>query len=98
MTTFIVRIELHAPRKDYLQLHQWMGQNGFGTTICARDGYDYQLPTANYQFVADASALKLAEVLSQNMPKCGSIPDPWIFVSSGEETAWANLKKVAKAA
>jgi len=98
MSTLIVRVELHGPIKDYNQLHQWMRAQGFSTTIMGSDRSVYHLPTAIYQIVGDYTPLGLADWLRANMPKCGSMPDPWIFVSRGDDAAWANLPKTSMAA
>ena len=49
MAKFATRIELHdATYHDYLQLHGFMRQEGFTTTIQGDDGVVYQLPPAEY--------------------------------------------------
>ena len=57
MAMFITRVELHdATYQDYVNLHSYMGQQGFTTTIRGDNGYWYQLPPAEYHLTANCTA------------------------------------------
>lgn len=65
MASFITRVELHgATYQDYTNLHAYMGQEGFTNTIRSNDGVVYQLPPAEYQLVANCTAVQAHEKAS----------------------------------
>ena len=56
MATFLTRVELHdATYENYVQLHDFMGQEGFTATIRGGDGALYQLPPAEYHLSANCT-------------------------------------------
>lgn len=85
---FFIRIELHGRHADYRELHAWMAKQGFSTTVTAGDGSVYQLPTAMYRIESSRTKESLRDWLVQNMPTCGSVPNPWILVVKSDGAAW----------
>ena len=66
----MTRVELHdATYNDYLQLHGFMRQEGFATTIRGDDGVVYQLPPAEYHVEAPWTAVQACDVASRAAQK-----------------------------
>jgi len=56
MTWFMARIELHhASYQDYLNLHSYMAEGGYTTTIRADNGGIFRLPPAEYTLIAECT-------------------------------------------
>jgi hypothetical protein len=91
MAKFTARVELHAASdEDYEVLHDAMETAGFSKTISADDG-TYQLPTAEYNRVAD---LTRDAVLQDAKSAASSTGRQYsILVTEGSRTWW-NLRKV----
>lgn len=93
MATFLTRVELHdATYESYVQLHGFMGQEGFTNTIRSNDGTVYQLPPAEYHLSANctieearARACRAAQKTHKNYA---------VLVSEYSQAAWNGLKTV----
>jgi hypothetical protein len=93
MATFLTRVELHdATYENYVQLHDFMGQEGFTATIRGGDGALYQLPPAEYHLSANctiedarAKASRAAQKTQRNYA---------VLVSEYSRAAWNGLKQV----
>lgn len=93
MTSFNTRIELHeANYQDYVNLHSYMAEEGYTTTIRANDGAMYRLLTAEYHLVANctiAQALEKASRAAQRTRKRFAS-----VVSEYTSCQWAGLAQV----
>jgi hypothetical protein len=73
MSLINTRIELHqANYQDYVNLHSYMAQEGYKTTIRGDNSSTYHLPTAEYNLVANctiAQALDKAQRAAQKTRK-----------------------------
>ena len=90
MATFITRVELHsATYHDYANLHAYMAQQGFTTTIHADNGVAYQLPPAEYHLIGEftpAQALEKAKLAAQRTQKTFGV-----IVASYTMATWHGL-------
>ncbi len=97
MASFITRVELHdADYKDYVDLHLYMAQEGYTTTICANTGVTYHLPPAEYTLIADCTpeqALRRAERAAQKTRKRAAL-----LVSEYRSCTWSGLPQVQRSA
>lgn len=88
MASFNTRIELHdASYQDYVNLHSYMAQEGYTTTILAND--------AEYNLVANctiAQALEKAQRAAQKTRKRFAA-----VVSEYTSCHWAGLEQVRRA-
>jgi hypothetical protein len=93
MSSFNTRIELHqANYQDYVNLHSYMAQEGYTTTIRGDDGATYHLPTAEYNLVANctiAEALDKAQRAAQKTRKRFAA-----VVSEYTSCSWVGLEQV----
>ena len=55
MAKFLIRIELHPPKKDYDRLYLEMDRRGFRKTIVGGSGETEHLPDGEYILESDAS-------------------------------------------
>jgi hypothetical protein len=97
MATFMTRIELHgAVYQDYVNLHAYMSQEGFTTTILGNDGALYQLPTAEYDLTANCTVMQAREKASRAAQKTFKSYAALTVEYSG--AAWCGLSKVQQRA
>lgn len=97
MGSFITRVELHdATYQNYVQLHEFMRQEGFTTTIQGNDGFDYHLPPAEYHLSANRTAQQVRELASHAADKTRKQSS--VFTSEYSSAAWIGLNKVKAAA
>ncbi len=93
MASFTTRVELHdANYQDYINLHSYMAQEGYTTTIRANDGTVYQLPPAEYNLVANCTisqALEKAQRAAQKTRKKFAA-----LVSEYTNCSWVGLAQV----
>jgi hypothetical protein len=93
MATFITRVELHsATYQDYVELHGFMSQEGFSTTIRADDGGVYQLPPAEYRLEANCTATQARDKARRAAQKTNK--QFAVLVSEYISACWVGLGKV----
>jgi hypothetical protein len=97
MTSFITRVELHgASPTDYEKLHDAMRRQGFSTTITSSGGVHYRLPTAEYEFIGNASK---ADVLAKAKTAASSTGRSYgMLVTESAGSMWYGLQQVASKA
>jgi hypothetical protein len=95
MASFNTRIELHeANYQDYVNLHSYMAQEAYTTTIVANDGSTYHLPTAEYNLIANCTivqALEKAQRAAQKTRKRFAA-----VVSEYTSCHWAGLEQARR--
>ena len=95
MASFITRVELHdANYQDYINLHLYMTQEGYTTTIRANNGVTYHLPPAEYELIADCTlgqALGKAERAAQKTRKRAAV-----LVSEYRGCIWSGLPQMQR--
>lgn len=97
MATFMTRIELHgAVYQDYVNLHSYMSQEGFTTTILGNDGARYQLPPAEYDLTANCTAVQAREKASRAAQK--TLKGCAVLTVEYSGAAWIGLSKVQQRA
>ncbi len=93
MATFLTRVELHdATYESYVQLHDFMRQEGFTATIRGGDGALYQLPPAEYHLSANCTIEDARERASRAAQKTQR--NHAVLVSAYNQAAWNGLKQV----
>lgn len=97
MATFMTRIELHgAVYQDYVNLHAYMSQEGFTTTILGNDGALYQLPAAEYDLTANCTLVQAREKASRAAQK--TLKSYAVLAVEYSGAAWHGLSKVQQRA
>jgi hypothetical protein len=97
MATFLTRVELHdATYQNYVELHGFMAQEGYSTTIRGGDGKVYQLPPAEYHLAADCTIEEARERASRAAKKTRR--NFAVLVSQYSQAAWVGLQQVQERA
>jgi hypothetical protein len=95
MASFITRVELHdADYQDYINLHLYMRQEGYTTTIRANAGATYHLPPAEYELIDDCTAeqaLRRAERAAQKTRKRAAV-----LVAEYRSCTWSGLQQAQR--
>lgn len=90
MASFTTRVELHgASSEDYDNLHAAMAQEGFSRFIRSGEGHWYQLPTAEYDRVAEMTAGQVSESAKRAANSTGKKSS--VLVSQSSIRAWEDL-------
>ena len=92
MSKFTTRVELHnADSDDYDTLHDEMKAEGFSRTIENSDGVSYHLPTAEYNYIGDATA---SDVRDKAANAASRVKDKFeVLVTESKTRSWQGLKK-----
>ncbi len=97
MATFMTRIELHeAVYQDYVNLHTYMRQEGFATTILSDDGVRYQLPPAEYALTANCTVVQAREKASRAAQK--TLKRHAVLTAEYSGASWIGLTAVQQRA
>jgi hypothetical protein len=89
----MTRIELHdAKYQDYLNLHSYMSQEGFTTTIRADNGTVYELPPAEYNLIANCTREQTVEKAKRAAQK--TLKAFAVVVSEYVACNWSGLTQV----
>ena len=97
MAMFMTRVELHgAVHQDYVNLHTYMSQEGFTTTIIGNDGTFYHLPPAEYGLIATCTVVQAREKASRAAQKTLKSHAALTVEYSG--AAWFGLSRVQQRA
>ncbi len=87
MAKFTTRVELHSTNdEDYTALHAAMQEQGFTRTIASSDGTLYSLPTAEYSYEGDSTAVEVREKARVAANSTGK-PN-WILVTEAITRTW----------
>ncbi|AXF20530.1 hypothetical protein CUJ89_08580 [Burkholderia pyrrocinia] len=82
MTNFVTRVELHsATSDDYEALHTHMAAKGFKRTIVGGDGVTYNLPSATYSYVGNATTETVRDAARAAANSTGK--SSWIVSTEG---------------
>lgn len=93
MATFMTRVELHdANYQDYVNLHAYMGREGFTNTITSDQGTTYQLPPAEYRLQANLNRAEVLEKAKRAASQTGKSYAAVVSEYSG--CTWTGLQKV----
>ena len=93
MASFMTRVELHsATYQDYANLHTYMAQEGFTNTIRSNEGVLYQLPPAEYELIANCTAMQARDKAVKAATRT-SKKFAVVAVEYGS-AAWVGLSKV----
>lgn len=98
MALFTTRVELHDAKtsQDYDKLHEEMEKEEFWRTIRLEgDSTVYHLPTAEYNYSGDVSALKVLEQAKIAAARTGKKFSVLVTKSDGKRE-WYNLTPVKK--
>jgi hypothetical protein len=97
MASFMTRVELHgATYQDYTNLHTYMAQEGFTNTIRSSDGILYQLPPAEYELIANCSAVQARDKASKAATR--TLKAFAVLIIEYSSAAWVGLGKVQQQA
>lgn len=88
MAKFTTRVELESANdEDYNALDAVMEQNGFTRTLASPDGKTYRLPTAEYNYDGDATALDVCNRARAAAAAAGKT-NVLILVTEAVDRAW----------
>ena len=95
MPSFTTRVELHnATYQDYENLHTAMFRAGFSRTITADDGKVYNLPTAEYDKIADLTISQICDQAKMAANSTGK--NNAVLVTQANGRMWNGLEQVQK--
>ena len=93
MSYFITRVELHeATWADYESLHSLMAAQGFGRTVQADSGVQYQLPPAEYLKISAESPNAVLEAAARAAAATGR--NASVLVTEGQRLVWQGLPQL----
>jgi hypothetical protein len=92
MAKFTTRVELHdADSDDYETLHSAMKSKGFTRYLTDSDGVKWTLPTAEYNYVGNATKSEVLEKAKAAAKQTKLKHE--ILVTKSDGRTWYNLKK-----